>query len=37
MKIGQVSEQTGLSAHTIRFYEKQGLICRVKKDSSGHR
>lgn len=37
MKIGEVSEQTGLSAHTIRYYEKLGLIAKPEKDDSGHR
>ena len=37
MKIGAVSEQTGLSTHTIRYYEKLGLINKATKDSSGHR
>lgn len=37
MKIGTVSEQTGLGIHTIRFYEKQGLINIQEKDGSGHR
>ena len=37
MKIGEVSEETGLSIHTIRYYEKQGLVGKPKKDTSGHR
>ncbi|WP_088329376.1 MerR family transcriptional regulator [Lacimicrobium sp. SS2-24] len=37
MKIGSVSEQTGLSIHTIRYYEKQALIRPAPKDESGHR
>ena len=37
MKIGRVSDQTGLSAYTIRYYEKQGLVRRAEKDDSGHR
>ena len=37
MKIGIVSEQTGLGIHTIRYYEKQGLIKMPEKDDSGHR
>lgn len=37
MKIGAVSELTGLSTHTIRYYEKQGLIVPAQKDASGHR
>lgn len=37
MKIGIVSNKTGLGIHTIRFYEKQGLIKKPEKDESGHR
>ena len=37
MKIGQVSKQTQLGIHTIRYYEKQGLIKRPEIDDSGHR
>lgn len=35
--IGEVVEQTGLSAHTLRYYEKEGLLPFVTKNSSGHR
>jgi len=37
MKIGTISEKTGLGIHTIRYYEKQGLIKKPEKDESGHR
>jgi DNA-binding transcriptional MerR regulator len=37
MKIGSVSDQTGLGIHAIRYYEKQGLIRAPAKDASGHR
>lgn len=37
MKIADVSRKTGLSAHTIRYYEKQGLVNPPSKDASGHR
>lgn len=37
MKIADVSRKTGLSAHTIRYYEKQGLVNPPAKDESGHR
>lgn len=37
MKIADVSRKTGLSAHTIRYYEKQGLVSPPAKDGSGHR
>lgn len=35
--IGEVVEQTGLSAHTLRYYEKEGLLPFVTKNNSGHR
>ena len=37
MNISEIAESTGLSAHTLRYYEKIGLILSVAKDSSGHR
>lgn len=37
MKIGALSRETGLSIHTLRYYEKLGLINKTHKDSSGHR
>lgn len=36
MKIGEASEVTGLSAHTLRYYEKLGFI-EPAKDTSGYR
>lgn len=35
--IGQVAEKTGLSAYTLRYYEKEGLLPFVKKNPSGIR
>ena len=37
MKIGEFSKRSGLSIHTIHFYEKIGLIKNNSKDISGHR
>lgn len=37
MKIGEFSRQTGLSIHTIHYYEKIGIIRKNSKDKSGHR
>jgi DNA-binding transcriptional MerR regulator len=37
MKIGQLSKEIGLSAHTIRYYEKIGLLQQPDKNESGHR
>ena len=37
MKIGELAERCGLSAHTIRYYEKIGLIPYASRDSSSQR
>ncbi|TBL77496.1 MerR family transcriptional regulator [Paenibacillus thalictri] len=33
----QVSEKTGLSIHTLRYYEKIGLINGIERDENGYR
>ena len=35
--IGEVSELTGLTTHTLRFYEKEQLLPPVRRDSGGRR
>jgi MerR family Zn(II)-responsive transcriptional regulator of zntA len=37
IQIGRVSEQTGLSADAIRFYEKQRLLERAPRSEGGFR
>lgn len=37
MKIGQTAELAGVSAQTIRFYEKKGLLPRVERTDGGYR
>ena len=37
MNIREFAIQTGLSAHTLRYYEKIGLLTGVLRNSSGHR
>jgi len=37
MNIQKFSEITNISAHTIRYYEKIGLLRNVSRNSSGHR
>ena len=37
MNIGTICERTKLSAHTLRYYEKIGLLVDVRRDSKGHR
>ncbi|MGE1115398.1 MerR family transcriptional regulator [Priestia megaterium] len=35
--IQQVASMTGLSTHTLRYYEKIGLIKNVQRDQTGYR
>ena len=35
--IQQASQQTGVTAHTLRYYERIGLIVDVPRDGIGHR
>ncbi len=36
--IAEAAERTGLTAHTLRYYERDGLLLReVERDSSGRR
>lgn len=37
MKIGELAKRSGLSAHTIRYYEKIGLLPYAERDSSSQR
>jgi len=37
MNIQTFSKLTNVSAHTIRYYEKIGLIKQVERNTSGHR
>ncbi|RPJ01327.1 MAG: MerR family transcriptional regulator [Chloroflexi bacterium] len=37
LTIQQVVERTGLTAHTLRYYERIGLIRPVGRAASGHR
>ena len=37
MKIAEVSKLSGLSAHTIRFYEKSDMLPAIERSSEGHR
>ena len=37
MKICDASRHTGISVHTIRYYEKNVLIRSPEKDANGHR
>ena len=35
--VGEVSERTGLSTHTLRWYEQVGLLDPVNRDAGGRR
>ena len=37
MKIGELARRSGLSAHTIRYYERIGLLPYAGRDQSGQR
>jgi DNA-binding transcriptional MerR regulator len=37
MKIGELSKRSGLSAHTIRYYERIGLLPYADRDGSSQR
>jgi len=37
VKIGELAKRSGLSAYTIRYYERIGLLPRADRDRSGQR
>ena len=37
MKIGELAKRSGLSAHTLRYYERIGLLPYADRDASGQR
>ncbi|HJV61150.1 MAG TPA: MerR family transcriptional regulator [Albitalea sp.] len=37
MNINEFARHTGLSAHTLRYYEREGLMGQVARDANGHR
>lgn len=37
MNIAKFSELTSLSPHTLRYYEKLGLLTNISRNRSGHR
>jgi DNA-binding transcriptional MerR regulator len=37
MKIGELARLSGLSGHTIRYYERIGLLPRAPRDRAGRR
>jgi len=36
-RISEIAQRTGLSAHTLRFYEKHGLINATERSEAGYR
>ncbi|KZN14758.1 MerR family transcriptional regulator [Marinomonas sp. TW1] len=37
MQVSEFSQLTGVSSHTLRYYEKIGLLKNVRRNASGHR
>ena len=37
MSIEEFSRLTGMSSHTLRYYERAGLMPRVERNAGGHR
>ena len=37
MKIGQVAAESGVSIHTVRFYERRGVLPAPPRTSAGYR
>lgn len=37
LTIAKVAEAVGISAHTIRYYERAGLLTPIDRNGSGHR
>jgi DNA-binding transcriptional MerR regulator len=37
LTIQETAERTGLTAHTLRYYERIGLVWEVDRDTAGHR
>ena len=37
LTIQQVAQKTGLSIHTLRYYEKVGLLAPIPRGTNGHR
>ena len=37
LSIDQAADRMGISKHTLRYYEREGLLPQIAKGSSGHR
>jgi DNA-binding transcriptional MerR regulator len=37
MTVAEAAREAGVSAHTLRYYERAGLLAHVARNGSGHR
>jgi DNA-binding transcriptional MerR regulator len=37
LTVAEAAREAGVSAHTLRYYERAGLLARVERNGSGHR
>jgi DNA-binding transcriptional MerR regulator len=37
MTVAEAAAEAGVSAHTLRYYERAGLLARVDRNGAGHR
>ena len=37
MNVQEFAARVGLNPHTVRYYEKLGLLIKVRRDANGHR
>ena len=37
MTVAEAAAESGVSAHTLRYYERAGLLSRVDRNGAGHR
>jgi DNA-binding transcriptional MerR regulator len=37
LTVAEAANETGVSAHTLRYYERAGLLPPVERNGSGHR
>lgn len=37
LSVGETASEVGLTAHTLRWYEQEGLVSPVERDTAGHR
>src|SRR5919106_6753203 len=37
LTVADAAREAGVSAHTLRYYERAGLLARVERNGAGHR